>query len=127
VVGSVHARRPYSAPLSTAVRPPPAEWSSPGSVPPGRKGLVRLLDAHIDGILAWTKLRLSNGALKGMNNQIKLVSNRSFGFRCACDFVTAIFHRCAELPMPDLMRSPLLCGEDAVAMDDNPFVSSRIG
>ena len=45
------------------------------------KKLVRMLRPHLDGLLAWTKLRLSNGALEGMNNKIKLVSHRAFGFR----------------------------------------------
>ena len=45
------------------------------------KSFVRLLRGHLDGVLAWTKLRLSNGALEGMNNKIKLVSHRAFGFR----------------------------------------------
>jgi transposase len=67
------------------------------------KGFVHLLEAHLDGILAWTKLRLSNGALEGMNNKIKLVSHRSFGFRSARNFITAIYHCCAKLPLPDWM------------------------
>jgi len=45
------------------------------------KELVRPLRAHLDGVLAWTRLWVSNGALEGMNNKIKLVSHRSFGFR----------------------------------------------
>jgi transposase len=67
------------------------------------KGFVHLLEAHLEGILAWTKLRLSNGALEGMNNKIKLVSHRSFGFRSARNFITAIYHCCAKLPLPDWM------------------------
>lgn len=39
-----------------------------------------MLRAHLDGLLAWTRLRVSNGALEGMNNKIKLVSHRSLGF-----------------------------------------------
>jgi transposase len=65
------------------------------------KGFVHLLEAHLDGILAWTRLRLSNGALEAMNNKIKLVSHRSFGFRSARNFITAIYHCCAKRPLPD--------------------------
>jgi len=64
------------------------------------KVFVQLLAAHLDGILAWTNLRLSNGALEGMNNKIKLVSHRGFGFRNASNFITAIYHCCAKLPLP---------------------------
>jgi transposase len=64
------------------------------------KRFVRMLRAHLDGILAWTKIRLSNGALEGMNNKIKSVSHRSFGFRFAQNFIAAIYHCCARLPLP---------------------------
>ena len=63
--------------------------------------LVRMLRAHLDGILAWTRLRVSNGALEGMNNKIKLVSHRSFGFRTVQHFTAAIYHCCAHLPLPE--------------------------
>jgi len=33
---------------------------------------VRMLRSHLDGILPWTELRLSNGAVEGMNNKIKV-------------------------------------------------------
>jgi len=64
------------------------------------KKFVRLLRNHLDGILPWTKLRLSNGAVEGMNNKIKSVSHRSFGFRSAKNFIAAIYHCCARLPLP---------------------------
>ena len=65
------------------------------------KEFVGLLRAHLDGILAWTRLRLSNGALEGMNNKIKLLSHRSFGFRTVKNFTAAIYHCCAHLPLPE--------------------------
>ena len=64
------------------------------------KKLVKMLRSHLDGVLAWTKLRLSNGALEGMNNKIKLVSHRAFGFRTVEHYVAAIYHCCARLPLP---------------------------
>jgi transposase len=65
------------------------------------KELVRMLRTHLDGVLAWTRLRVSNGALEGMNNKIKLVSHRSFGFRTVKNFTAAIYHCCAHLPLPE--------------------------
>jgi transposase len=64
------------------------------------KKFVRMLRSHLDGILPWTKLRLSNGAVEGMNNKIKSISHRSFGFRSAQYFIAAIYHCCAKLPLP---------------------------
>lgn len=64
------------------------------------KKFVGMLRSHLDGILAWTKTRLSNGAVEGMNNKIKSISHRSFGFRTAENFIAAIYHCCARLPLP---------------------------
>ena len=64
------------------------------------KKFVRMLRSHLDGVLAWTKARLSNGAVEGMNNKIKSISHRSFGFRSAKNFIAAIYHCCARLPLP---------------------------
>ncbi|MGO9896888.1 MAG: transposase [Bryobacteraceae bacterium] len=51
-------------------------------------------------MLPWTKIRLSNGAVEGMNNKIKSISHRSFGFRTAENFIANIYHCCARLPLP---------------------------
>src|ERR1017187_7956639 len=64
------------------------------------KKFVRMLRTHLDGILSWTKHRVSNGAVEGMNNKIKSISHRSFGFRSAENFIAAIYHCCARLPLP---------------------------
>ncbi len=65
------------------------------------KKLVKMLRSHLDGVLAWTRLRLSNGAVEGMNNKIKLVSHRAYGFRTVEHYVAAIYHCCARLPLPE--------------------------
>ena len=65
------------------------------------KRFVRMLRSHLAGVLAWTKIRLSNGALEGMNNKIKSISHRSFGFRSATNFIAAIYHCCARLLLPE--------------------------
>src|SRR5437773_8665105 len=64
------------------------------------KKFVRTLRSHLDGILAWTKQRVSNGAVEGMNNKIKSISHRSFGFRTAKNFIAAIYQCCARLLLP---------------------------
>ena len=64
------------------------------------KKFVGMLRSHLDGVLAWTKTQLSNGAVEGMNNKIKSISHRSFGFRTAENFIAAIYHCCARLPLP---------------------------
>lgn len=62
--------------------------------------LAKTIRAHHDGILAWTKLRVTNGALEGMNNKVKAISHRAFGFRTTWTYIANIYHCCAELPLP---------------------------
>jgi transposase len=58
-----------------------------------------MIREHLDGVLAWTRLRVSNGALEGMNNKVKVISHRAYGFRSADTFIAAIWHGCGELPL----------------------------
>ena len=64
------------------------------------KKFAKMLRSHLEGILPWTEIRLSNAAVEGMNNKIKSISHRSFGFRTAANFIAAIYHCCARLPLP---------------------------
>lgn len=74
-------------------------WASHSRLAPFQR-LARLIRAHLDGLLAWTRLRVTNGALEGMNNKVKLVSHRSYGFRNDERYIEAIYHNCAALPLP---------------------------
>ena len=75
-------------------------WASHSRLEPFQE-FARMVRKHLDGILAWTELRITNGALEGMNNKVKLVSHRSFGFRNDDRYIEAIYHNCANLPLPD--------------------------
>jgi len=80
-------------------------WKASHSRLEPMKKFARLVRSHMDGILAWTRLRISNGALEGLNNKVKLVSHRAFGFRTIAHYIAAIYHVCADLPMPDFATS----------------------
>jgi transposase len=79
-------------------------WASHSRLEPFKK-LATMLRRHLDGILAWTTLRISNGALEGMNNKVKLVSHRSYGFRNDDRYIEAIYHNCGKLPLPNDIES----------------------
>jgi len=64
------------------------------------KKLAGMVRNHQDGILAWTRIRVTNGALEGMNNKVKVISHRAFGFRTPWTYMANIYHCCAELPLP---------------------------
>lgn len=74
-------------------------WASHSRLEPF-KDFARMIRKHQAGILAWTKRRISNGALEGVNNKIKLVSHRSYGFRNDERYIEAIYHNCSALPLP---------------------------
>ena len=74
-------------------------WASRSRLEPF-KDFARMIREHLNGILAWTRLRISNGALEGMNNKVKLVSHRSYGFRNDDRYIEAIYHNCGALPLP---------------------------
>jgi transposase len=74
-------------------------WASHSRLAPFTK-LAKLVRAHLPGILAWTRVRVTNGALEGMNNKIKLVSHRAYGYRNPQTYIAAIYHCCAQLPLP---------------------------
>ncbi len=62
--------------------------------------LAQTLRVHLDGILAWTTLRVTNGALEGMSSKAKAISHRAFGFRTTWTYISTIYHCCAQLPLP---------------------------
>jgi transposase len=74
-------------------------WASHSRLEPFRK-FAEMIRTHREGILAWTKLRVANGALEGMNNRVKVISHRAYGFRRADTFIAAVWHGCGELPLP---------------------------
>lgn len=73
-------------------------WASHSKLEPFIK-FGQMIRDHLDGILAWTKLRVSNGALEGLNNKVKSVSKRSYGFRNPETYMNAIWHACGNLPL----------------------------
>jgi transposase len=73
-------------------------WASHSRLEPFRD-FARLIREHLDGVLAWTRLWLSNNALEGMNNKVKVISHRAYGFRSPAIYITAIWHGCGDLPL----------------------------
>ena len=76
-------------------------WQATHSRLKPMKKFAELVKTHIDGILAWTTLPVSNGMSEGLNNKVKLISHRAFGYRTATYFIAAIYHVCGDLDLPD--------------------------
>jgi transposase len=56
---------------------------------------------HIDGILAWFDLPLSNGVVEALNNTAKTISHRSHGFRVHTTFSTLMLLCMGGLQLPE--------------------------
>lgn len=59
-----------------------------------------MLRTHWDGVLAWTRIRVTKGAVEGTNNKVKAISHRAFAFRTTWTYIANISHCCAELRIP---------------------------
>jgi len=83
-------------------------WASRSRLRPFVK-LARTIRAHEAGILAAIEHGLSNGRLEGLNNKIRLLSHRAFGFHSA-QALLAFVHLCCggiDVPLPSDKRSGL--------------------
>jgi transposase len=68
------------------------------------KCLVRMLRTHEKLLLNWFKAKgeISGGAVEGLNNKIRVVTRRSYGFRSFQAMEIALYHTLARLPEPEL-------------------------
>ena len=64
------------------------------------KKFARMLRSHLDGVLPWTRIRVTSGALEGMNSKVKIISHRAYGYRTSWTYIADIHYCCAELPLP---------------------------
>jgi transposase len=67
------------------------------------KKVARMLRAHEPLILNWFRAKgeISNGAVEGLNNKIRVVTRRSYGFRTYEDMEIALYHNLGRLPEPE--------------------------
>lgn len=67
------------------------------------KKVARTLRSHRELILNWFVARgeISAGAVEGLNNKVKLVARKSYGFRTARVAKLALFHNLGRLPEPN--------------------------
>jgi transposase len=68
------------------------------------KKVGRMLQSHEPLILNWFRAKgeLSSGAVEGLNNKIRVVTRRSYGFRTYEAMEIALYHTLGRLPEPEL-------------------------
>ena len=66
------------------------------------KKVARMLRSHEALILNWFKARgeVATGATEGLNNKIRVVTRRAYGFRTYKDMEIALYHNLGKLPEP---------------------------
>ena len=64
--------------------------------------LARTVRKHLDGILAFIDSRLTNARLEGMNNKIRLLSHRGYGFHSADPLIATVYLGCSKITLPEL-------------------------
>ena len=67
------------------------------------KKVARMLRAHEPLILNWFRAKgeISSGAVEGLNNKIRVVTRRSYGFRTSKAMEIALYHNLGRLPEPE--------------------------
>jgi transposase len=67
------------------------------------KKVARMLRSHEPLILNWFKAKgeVSTGATEGLNNKLRVVTRRSYGFRTYPAMEIALYHNLAKLPEPN--------------------------
>ena len=67
------------------------------------KKVARMLRSHQDLLMNWFKAKgeISSGAVEGLNNKIRVVTRRSYGFRTYKAMEIALYHSLGRLPEPE--------------------------
>jgi transposase len=76
-------------------------WASRSRLKPFVK-LGRTVRRHLDGILAIMDSQLTNARLEGMNNKIRLLSHRAYGFHSPAPLIATIYLCCSGITLPEL-------------------------
>jgi len=65
--------------------------------------VARMLRTHQDLLMNWFKAKgeISSGAVEGLNNKIRVVTRRSYGFRTYKAMEIALYHNLGRLPEPE--------------------------
>lgn len=84
-------------------------WASRSRLVPFVK-LARTIRKHKENILAYIKTRLTNGLVEGLNNKIRLITRRAFGFHSSQALISMVYLCCGGItlnpPLPKPCHQP---------------------
>jgi transposase len=65
-------------------------WASRSKLEPFVR-TARTIRKHFEGIVAYVKTRLTNGLVEGLNNKLRVVARRAYGFHTAGALISMLF------------------------------------
>ena len=56
-------------------------------------------------ILSYFKLPINNASVEGLNNKVKIISRRAYGFRSVRSHILNLYHCLADQPWPKMVHT----------------------
>ena len=78
-------------------------WASRSRLAPFVR-LGRTIRKHFDGIRAFLDNRVTNARAEGINNKIRLLSHRAFGFHAAAPLIATVYLCCGGIQLPQQLH-----------------------
>lgn len=78
-------------------------WASRSRLAPFVK-LGRTIRKHFDGIRAFVEKRVSNARAEGINNKVRLLSHRAYGFHSAAPLIATVYLCCGGVQLPQQLH-----------------------
>jgi transposase len=73
-------------------------WASRSRLKPFVR-VARTVREHFEGIIAYVKTRLTNGLVEGLNNKLRMVARRAFGFHSSTALIGMLFLTCGGVQL----------------------------
>jgi transposase len=80
-------------------------WASRSRLRPFVR-VARTIRKHRDGILAYVEERLTNGLSEGINNRMRMIARRAFGFHSPKPLIAMIFLACGGISLDPVLPRP---------------------
>ena len=81
-------------------------WASRSRLPSFVKA-ARTIRKRFDGVLAYVRYRLTNGVVEGLNNRLRMVARRAFGFHSAESLTAMLFLCCGGVRLNPRLPRPI--------------------
>ena len=67
----------------------------------------RLKPVEAAGILAYLDMRMTNGPVEGVNNKLRVVARRAYGFHSPGTFISMLFLCCGGIELAPPLPTPI--------------------